>query len=70
MGQKRREWLPGSPPAADLYRWKTATGRLSLELSFVIESETGMIEGKIIFFQFAVHEIMGEPKESRAAFLR
>lgn len=39
----------GGPPAADLYRWKSALGGLSLELPFAVKSEVGMKEGKIIF---------------------
>lgn len=41
-------WLLGGPPAADLYRWKTAIGGLSLQLPFPVKSEVGMKEGKII----------------------
>ena len=42
-------WLLGGPAAADLYRWKTAIGGLSLELPFAVKSEVDMKEGKIIF---------------------
>lgn len=63
MGQKKGEWPSGGPPAADLYRWKKATGQLPLELPFATETKSGMKEGKIIFFQFLVLEIMGRPKE-------
>lgn len=52
IGQKKGEWPPGSPPAADLHRRRKAAERRSLELPFAIESESGMRERKIISFSF------------------
>lgn len=61
----------GGPAAADLYRWKTAIGGLSLELPFAVKSEVGMKEGKNHFHLVLVLEMGGTKsiKEMIAAFL-